>query len=254
MLFKRNKKPEGQGSQKPGQPEHSRRHYRRVPSRKHALGVKLTRNGVALGSGAVGDLSIGGARLVLGKGAPPALQPNDEVELLFESLVHPTQVRARARFLRECPQPDGVLHHAFEFTDLDALYPQLDNFYWNFFNRRRFTRVRPALDRRLMISLRSGAATLEVALNDLSLGGLGFVVDAARVESMLASGHYELTLPIPASEERFLCRADRRHATSRGRNVLFGLELLELDSAPALPALRRYLSERENEMARWEAS
>lgn len=255
MFFKRKKKESAadDGPTSGSDASRRRRFYRRSPGRKHALGVRIERQGRVLGSGEVGDLSIGGVRLSFPRGGyPPELRAGEEVDLAFDSLAHPGKVLARARYMRSTPQKDGSVQQAFAFTDLEALYPQLDAFFWNFFNRRRVVRVRPALDRRLPLVLLSGTTTVEVAINDLSSRGLGFVLDPARAEPLLASGSYEISFPVPGSEERFSARSERRHATPHGKNVLLGLEFEEAAAAKTSPALARYLADREAEMARWE--
>ena len=250
MFFKRKKKASERNDEREG--ERGRRHYRRAPGRKHALGVRILHKGATVASAEVGDLSIGGVRLIYPKGAVPQFALGQEVELAFSSLAHAGTVQSLARFLRELTQPDGSVHHSFNFVDPEALYPQLDPFFWNFFNRRRAVRVRPALDRRLPLGLQAGAASTEVSVNDLSSRGLGFVLEAARAQALLAGSTYELALAIPGSEERFTCRAERRHATPRGKNVLFGLEFVGLETSSPSAALDRYLAEREAEQARWE--
>ncbi len=254
MFFKRKKKQEGRAGEPDGETDASakRRHYRRSPSRKHALGVKVSRKGATIASAEVGDLAIGGVRLIFPKGAVPDLTEGEVVELNFSSLMHPGSVHGNARFLRALRQPDGSLQHVLEFTDLDALYPQLDPFFWNFFNRRRFVRIRPALDRRLPLSLQAGAAAFEVSVNDVSTHGVGFVLEASRAEGLLAAANYEISFPIPGSEERFASRAERRHATPHGKNVLFGLEFVGRETSEESILLQRYLAGRESEQARWE--
>jgi c-di-GMP-binding flagellar brake protein YcgR len=252
MFFKKKKKQGEAADAQEGGDKARRRYYRRAPGRKHALSVQVSRKGVLLGSAEVVDLSIGGVRLSFHKSSVPRLAEGEVIDLRFDSLTHPGSVQVHARTLRAAPQEDGSEQLSLEFTDVEALYPQLDAFFWNFFNRRRVVRVRPALDRRLPLSLRAGATSIEVAINDVSLRGLGFILESSRAEGLLAAASYDVSFPVPGSEERFSCRAERRHATSRGKNVLFGLEFASLETPGESLPLQRYVDQRESEQARWE--
>jgi hypothetical protein len=103
-------------------------------------------------------------------------------------------------------------------------------------DRRRHVRVRPAADYDVRVEVVEGALFLRVQVVDVSLGGLGILIEPP-VDAYQLGGALELRLTTPEAEP-LRVKAIVRH---RARGVC-GVEFQEL-SEPALAALRRGVAE-----------
>jgi c-di-GMP-binding flagellar brake protein YcgR len=269
MFFKRRKKKGPAGPEERKGFEDLRRHYRRAPNRKHALGVQLMGASFPPIPAEAMDVSAGGARLAFTPDCDPKFHENFEAELAFTSLVHEGQVRAPARLLRREEGEDGKVLYAFEFKDVTRLFEQVDPFFAKFFNRRRASRLRPALGARVPATLAipdggtpneavtNGATTeggVDAALQDISLFGAGFTLTGDAAAALVEVERPRLTITVPGQEQNFVCHARRRHATARGSGFVLGYEFEDPQSEPGVDSLRKYVAWREDEIQRWEGT
>jgi hypothetical protein len=103
-------------------------------------------------------------------------------------------------------------------------------------DRRRHVRVRPTADYDVRVEVVEGALFLRVQVVDVSLGGLGILLEPL-VDAYQLGAAVELRLGMPGAEP-LRVKAIVRH---RARGVC-GMEFQELGE-PALAALRRVVAE-----------
>ena len=278
MFFRRKKK-----EQAPSRIE-LRRHYRRAPAKKHALGVKLLPGastalagsadadsaggrGEAPGgvpvAGELLDLSAGGAGVFFPAARDPELEVGDSVNLSFTSLVHGGEIRAAARVATsvEEEEPRRGRRYGFEFTDCEALFAQLDAYYFNFFNRRRAMRVRPALDKKLPAEISYhdetfGDQSVPIIFHDISPDGFGAILSADKAPTLDGVTRLEVQLQLPGQEEPMGWKALLIHRSLRGRSLVVGAVFLMDESeavGPERQALADYCARREAEIALWDS-
>lgn len=255
MFFRRKKKTnEAEGG--PSEQEELRQRYRRAPGKNHALGILLKLPGGSAVSGDLVDVSAGGAAVRFASERDPDLRVGQSVQLAFNSLLHGGEILVQVR-VASVRGEDDWRRYGFEFLQVEDLFRQLDSYYFNFFNRRRRIRVRPALDARLPLTIEWGGEELTQQVSDLSALGLGFNTNKASAARLEGVTEVQVHFPIPKTEHVIRTPAGVRHVTKLSRGILFGLEFLE-DGESALAGqqaiLRKYVKARERDMARWDSA
>lgn len=249
MFFRRKKKKDE------GPRSELRRHYRRAPGKKHALGVKLVRAEGPV-AGELIDLSAGGAGVLFPWDRDPVMEPGEEVELSFTSLVHGGEVKVAAvvASARDEEEPAGR-RYGFEFTDHERLFAQLDAYYFKFFNRRRAMRVRPALDKKLRAELSFGPGSMDVAIHDVSPDGFGVLMKPEDAQLLDGVNDMTCTFTLPGAKEATTWQARTVHLTSLAQGTALGAVFLiaEADAVgPERQALADYCAARAAEIALWD--
>lgn len=254
MFFRRKKKKDA-AEEPAGGPEELRQRYRRAPGKNHALGILLKVPGGNAVSGDLIDVSAGGAAVRFAIERDPDLRVGQAVQLAFSSLLHGGEILVDVR-VASVRGEDDWRRYGFEFQEVEELFRQLDSYYFNFFNRRRRMRVRPALDARLPLTIEWGGEELAQQVNDLSTLGLGFNANKATAARLEGVKEVEVHFPIPKTEHVIRTRAGIRHVTELSRGILFGLEFLDGDEqfAEQRAILRTYVKARESDMARWDSA
>ncbi len=252
MIFRRKKREQAPQAE-------MRREYRRVPGKKHALGVKLAASNQPPVAGELVDLSAGGVGVLFPGGRDPGLDPGQEVLLSFSSLMHGGEVVAEALARSSWDGDEGGRRYGFEFTDRERLFAQLDAYYFKFFNRRRAMRVRPALDRKLTATLAIESDSMEVSIHNISPDGFGVVVAPEKAGMLEGAEDLTCTFAVPktASQERaagvWLARAV--HLSPLPQGLVFGAVFLIPEDPEVIArrqALAEYCAERSAEMALWD--
>ena len=251
MFFRRKKKRDAGADQKGAE---QRQTYRRSPGKNHALGVVMHSAGADPFLGELVDVSAGGAGIRFSGDHDPRLLEGDTAVLAFSSLVHSGEVRVDVKVVRVQGEEEDQFHYGFEFMSSEQLFGQLDSFYFNYFNRRRNLRVRPALDRKLPLQIYWEGGNTDVLANDLSIAGLGFVLSPLKAERVPEVKLLVLEFKIPKTETVIESLARIRHRTKLSSGLLLGVELVPEDRElfeRTLPDLDEYCKRRERAMARW---
>jgi PilZ domain len=239
-----------------------RQHYRRSPGKKHALGVKVLRDGLPPVAGDLADLSAGGAGVSFSLERDPELEPSQVVRLSFTSLVHGGEVVGEAKICSSYETTDehgGAVtrRYGLEFCDREMLFAQLDAYYFKFFNRRRAMRVRPALDTNLLATLAFGPGRMQVQINDISADGFGVLATPEKASMLEEVEDLTCTFNLPKSDEPFCWQAQALHLSSLAHGVLFGAVFLIPDEPEAnaqRQLLADYCGDRMADMARWDTA
>jgi len=254
-MFFRRKKKKDQADQVRN--ENLRMRYRRVPGKNHALSVQLNRPSGDPVQGEVVDVSAGGAAILFTQDRDPELQPEQVVVLTFSSLVHGGEIVVHARVARIHPFADAGRRYGFEFVGVEALFEQLDTFYFNFFNRRRVVRVRPALDSKIKIKLSWEEGEIDASVNDLAVRGLGVVLNNSAANKLAGTAEVSLAFAIPKSPLEIECPGFIAHRTELTKGRLLGVGFATVDEADFKPIheeLAAYVAKRERDMARWDSA
>lgn len=258
MFFRRKKKDQPQrGEAAPPTPGEARKRYRRSPGKNHALGVSLRLPGAEPISGSIVDLSAGGAAVLFRHDRDPELAVGRTGQLVFSSLLHGGEIVVDCAVASVRGSPDTGRRYGFRFSGVEELFAQLDSYYFNFFNRRRRVRVRPALDTRLPVTLRLASGSFEAPASDLSVHGLGFMVNRSKADELSAAKGVDIEFKIPKTQEAVAVRARVVHVTELTRGVLAGLEFDPADATAFEDQRQRldaYARAREEDMARWDSA
>jgi len=231
----------------------ARQHYRRAPGKTHQLGVLLELADRRPLSGTLADVSAGGAAILFPKKSDPGPAVGQDVQLCFVSLGHGSEVRVPARVV-SARTDDQNRRYGFQFTDVEALFQGLDAYYFKFFNRRRTLRVRPDLGRRLEATVRALEFEGRMQVHDLSLKGLALLAEPAAAESVMAATTLAVEVALPKAPAPIGGPIVPRHATTHGKQVRVGFEVLELTGGnKAGKVLESYLEARRADIARWES-
>lgn len=221
-------------------PDDHRAHYRRTPGRADALGVKVICSNGAPIPGVLIDLSAGGAAVVFDQDMSGELTVDEVRELVFSSLT--TSSFRAAAMVRSIPQEDGPNRYGFQFLDGVALFEQLDDSFYRYFNRRRFRRAKPAIGEHFRAVLSFGELAADVEIRDISMGGVGIVVDeeiAAQLEVEMST---DLDLHIPKTDQVLRTYAIIRHMTPDAKGVRLGLAMEPATEAVTKRQLKRALA------------
>jgi c-di-GMP-binding flagellar brake protein YcgR len=253
MFFRRKKKVE---QQETGQ-ENLRMRYRRVPGKNHALSVQLNRPSGDPIQGEVVDVSAGGTAILFTHDRDPVLQAEQVVVLTFSSLVHGGEIVVHARVARIHPFADSGRRYGFEFVGVEALFEQLDSFYFNFFNRRRVVRVRPALDTKIKVRIGWGDEHMDALANDVSARGLGIMLNNTSTSRLDGMVDLVLSFALPKSPLEIECPGAITHRTELSKGRLIGVGFTTVDMPDFLPIhseLKTYVDKREKDIARWDSA
>lgn len=240
-------------------PEDHRTHYRRVPGRGDALGVKVICSNGAPISGVLIDLSAGGAAVVFDQDMSGDLLVDEVRELVFSSLTA-SSFRAAA-VVRSIPQEGGPNRYGFQFLDGVALFEQLDDSFYRYFNRRRFRRAKPGIGERFKAVLKIEGEAIDVSVRDVSMGGVGFVVSEEDAARLAVDQPVAIDLHVPKTEHVLATYAIVRHLTpdTSGVRVGFSMEpasegASKRNTKRALAALSDYIQRRLDEIDRYNSA
>ncbi len=240
-------------------PEDQRVHYRRVPGKGAALGVKLLCASGAPVAGTLVDLSAGGTAIEFDDDLTQELEVGSERELVFSSLTV-NSVRATA-VVRMVPNERMPKRYGFEFADGATLFEQLDDTFYKFFNRRQYRRAKPALGEKVTGELGFANYQLTVNIYDLSNGGASFYIPEDVVEHLEVDMPVELSLRIPKTQWNLVHYAIIRHITPEARSFRVGVSMevvAESDSKRNIKRARAaysdYLQQRIDEMDRYNSA
>ncbi|QDV05499.1 Flagellar brake protein YcgR [Planctomycetes bacterium Poly30] len=204
-------------------PEDQRVHYRRIPGKSAAMGVKLICANGAPVSGALIDLSAGGVAIEFDEDLTQELEIGSERELIFSSLTVKS-VRALG-IVRMVPNERTPKRFGFEFTDGAALFQQLDDSFYKYFNRRQFRRAKPALGEKVYAEFGWGNILQTVDIYDLSRGGASFYVPHDLAAQLELDMPVELVLRVPKTDFTLVHYAIVRHVTQDSRGFRVGVSM-----------------------------
>lgn len=240
-------------------PDDQRVHYRKAPGKGAALGVKLVCANGSPVSGVLMDLSAGGVAIEFEDDLCDELELGAERELVFSSLTS-RPVRANAA-VRMTPNERTPRRYGFEFADAHALFEQLDDSFYKYFNRRQFRRAKPALGETVHAQFSFGSVQETVEVYDLSRGGASFYVPDDLVGHLEIDMPVELSIRVPKTNHTLVNYAICRHGAQDSKGYRIGVAMEPLpDSAgkrtnkKALIAYTDYLQKRIAEMDRYNSA
>lgn len=244
---------------KKSQPEDQRSHYRRHPERGDALAVKVICSNGAPIAGVLVDLSAGGAAVVFDHDMSGDLRVDEVRELVFSSLT--TRSFRAAAMVRSVPGDTGVGRYGFQFLDGAALFEQLDDSFYRYFNRRRFRRAKPALGERFRGVLKFENLAVDVDVRDVSMGGVGLVLAEEVAGQLRVDMPAALDLYVPKTDLVLEMYAIIRHLTPDAKGVRVGLATEPAEGGAskrttkrAVAALNDYVTRRLDEMDRYNSA
>ncbi|MCC7014633.1 MAG: PilZ domain-containing protein [Planctomycetes bacterium] len=232
----------------------ARKQYRKRNSKSQPLEATLRVGGWEPLRVELLDLSMHGAGLRVPFAHDRNLKVGDVIELRIGSMMR-NEVATTARVANVAADGQTHIRYGVEFTNLGALYSQLDSYYARHFNRRKQLRVLPSLDKRVHATLKFGGEELRVPVFDISEGGVGVTLtkdSAARVAEL---GVLDIALQLPGVDKPISCRTQIRHRTPMRNNILVGLEF-EVEGERAIGArmgdVLAFVKARAAEIAMWE--
>jgi len=230
--------------------QQQRQHYRTVPPKKIAFGAYLEGVGGTHVHCQVADVSAGGVGLVFSAQDDPRLEEGGEVMLGFQALALSDTVRVQATVVGQVSVSEGV-RYGFRFGDLATLFDQLDSQLFKVFNRRTHLRVLPQLGTRLKMMVQLGSEEWAIAVNDVSIEGVGFVVDESSLELVQDVESFSASLHLPGMKIVKL-ELSRRHLTGTDAGFLVGSSIEVHGGKKAMKSLQEYIDARAQDMARWD--
>lgn len=238
-------------------PDNRRRHYRRALSKKHGLGVQVRNTGALSVNGDLIDISAGGAAAVFRSGSDPLLPAGSATMLVFTTLGRQGEIQVLSKVASTLPVEEGVKYR-FEFTDLPGLFAQLDEYYVRFFNRRKFLRVRPALDQRVDVTVDTVNGEVVGKMYDLTRSGVGIELDADKANRLAGAQELVLRFKIRGIPIDFQLKAIAVHITPSRTGFVLGARIVPMEQDPEFEAqcsaIDEYASKRADEIARWDAA
>ncbi|NUP98126.1 MAG: PilZ domain-containing protein [Planctomycetaceae bacterium] len=198
------------------------------------------------------DLSIRGAGARVPLNDDRKFEKGDKVELAITGMMR-AEITAEARIASVKPDRGGFVRVGFEFQQPEKVAEQLDTFYLKHFNRRRDQRVSPAIDRRVLATLRVEGIELKGTLGDVAESGVALVLTLADGERVpkAETGEIEFRLPGCANYKLNVCL---RHRTATRERLVVGLEFDKGDERlhKISTELTEFVAKRAAEMALWD--
>jgi c-di-GMP-binding flagellar brake protein YcgR len=229
-----------------------RRHYRTSPPSRKSLKAYVGTDRTRCWKGFIEDITSGGARLSFPGEDHPVYALHESVYVQISSpylertLVIPSIVSYRYESVERAT-------YGFEFKKRPAELIHLPAPLQPVFNRRRDRRVRPAPEQPIHLTvMTSDGERYETLAQDISTGGLSFVL-AAHEGALLAPGDtIEVEIRLPGSRETFRAKAilSSRGQTEGGMRLGASFEAASRDLAPLKEALASYVRDRRREIAR----
>jgi hypothetical protein len=205
------------------------------------------------------DVSAGGAAIRFDRELGDVLPLETQIELRFTSLTKGS-INVQAT-VRSGPRPDAPKRFGFQFLDQADLFRQLDESFYKYFNRRRWVRAQPALDRRVTAQVAFGDLALDLDVHDLSREGVSFAMPADVAAQVKSDTPLEITIPVPRVDAAVTFFGLVRHKTATQLTQRIGCTLQPGDgknvrkaSKKDLAALDEYIAHRVAEMERYNSA
>jgi len=244
---------------KKARPSDQREHYRRAQGGKATLGVRLILPTGETVPGELMDVSAGGVAIKFEPSVVSILELESVYELRFTSLSRGS-IKALAS-IRSGPRPNAPDRFGFQFVDQGDLFRQLDDSFYKYFNRRRWVRAQPALDRRVVANVAFGDQALELDVHNLSREGVSFIMPGDVAALLRADTSLVVKVPVPKSDAVVTFYGLVRHSsvTPQGLRVGVALEPFEADGSKKrlekdLKQLEAYIGHRVEEMERYNSA
>lgn len=238
---------------KPTELQDLRSFYRHLPDKKHAVGAKVR---FADGRSAVIrllDLSAGGAGISFSPERDPELEIGSELTISFSSLRSRTEVRAAAKVANRLSE-GGEHRYGVAFTDLAGLFAELDQFWFQSFNRRHLPRALPALDARVALELSGAGRAFGSVLHDISTEGLSAVTAADSAELLQVGAALAGQLTLKRGGPAIELSLQVLHSREVSNKLHFGASMLwpeDSQESPERQLIDEYCKKRLEEVARW---
>ncbi|MCY3000351.1 MAG: PilZ domain-containing protein [Planctomycetota bacterium] len=248
MFFKKRKPtPEPQSTRR-----NQRSEYRRELTKASLFEATLRAGSYPLVRIELIDLSIRGAGARVPIPDDSKYEKGDAVVISITGMLR-AEVKATARIASVRPDGAGFVRLGFEFQQPEKVGQQLDTFYLKHFNRRRDQRVSPAIDRRVLATLRVDGTEIKGTLGDVAESGVALVLTLADGERLpkADNGEIEFRLPGCATYKLNVCL---RHRTVTRERVVVGIEFDKGDERLHRNSteLAEFIAKRAAEMALWD--
>ncbi len=244
---------------KKSRPADQREHYRRAPGKKATLGVRIVLPTGEQVLGELIDVSAGGAAVRFESDLSKILELEHVYELRFTSLTR-GNIKVIAA-VRSGPRDNAPNRYGFQFVDQTELFRQLDESFYKFFNRRRWMRAQPALDRRVKAEVAFGDSAIDLDVHDLSLEGVSFVMPDDVAAMIDADTSLEVKIPVPRTEAEVVFFGLVRHKSPTPTGLRVGCALEPVDGdlgrkrmKKELAALEDFIAKRVEEMERYNSA
>lgn len=195
------------------------------------------------------DLSVGGVGVSVPLTKELNIVEGSRIKLRVQHLSRPNAITAAAEVITISNVGTSV-RYGIRFVSVSEVVQQIDSFYARWFNRRRSARVMPDFATKVNATVRWADGDMEARVHDVSMGGVGILVDSDQVLGLKAKDRVELSIPIPGMALPIACRAKVVGIKTFTKNVLVGLEFEPNGGIERFAAgLQRYLDERQRSIA-----
>ena len=170
------------------------------------------------------DMNIHGARVIAPFHFAPSEADGQPVRLDIRHESRQWAVQAHSRVTQLNRWSDDKVMLELEFTQLGALYAQLDNALGRYFNRRGEDRVAPAEGERIGVRLARGPHRVRGLASDLSSTGLCTRAPLVQAAVFRLGEHVQASIDLPGSAEEIEVSGTVRHGYRDGEDVHLGIE------------------------------
>lgn len=205
------------------------------------------------------DVSAGGAAIRFEADLTSILELETLYELRFTSLTR-GNIRVQAA-VRSGPREGAPNRFGFQFIDPSELFRQLDESFYKYFNRRRWVRAQPALDRRVKAEVAFAESAIDLDVHDLSREGVSFIMPddvAAMIESDTS---LEVTITVPRTDSAVTFYGLVRHKSATPQGLRVGCALEPADGEAGKKRAKKdferfeeYIAKRAEEMDRYNSA
>jgi hypothetical protein len=234
-----------------------RKFYRRPHPRAHELSVGVVVRKGEVRMGEMVDLSIRGTGAKFVTEQQTDLAPGNRVLVRISAAGREEKIETAARVVFQLEPRGSTARFGFEFTDSEGLQLQLSDFFRRVFNRRRAMRARPPFNALIPTSIWWGGQDFEGSLVELSTDGASLHVARETAEALPLKSLIWVRFQLPGIERELggSCHVVRRSHTPGGPSTLgVNFDMKQPKGwAETSPALTRWVLERSEDSARWNA-
>ena len=199
MFFRRKRsRPEPE----PERPEDKRRLYR-APVDSETIRATVVREGREPVQAGVVDLSLEGAGIAVPRHLDPGLEPGEVVALSLRHLGEGWVVETAACVEQSHHGGGANVKYGLTFLNTGSLYAQLEDRLGVYFNRRRHERVRPDLDKDVIVRLRQAGHRPRGPVYDISESGLCVSLDLVSSTALDPARPVGLSFELPGCKVPF---------------------------------------------------
>ncbi len=206
--------------------QEKRRHYRVHQAAMPTLHAVVPYTDGSRRTGRCQDICVGGAGVRFTTDQDPLLEVGQDLVLVFETPSFAGTLQLASRVLSKHVLDATALRYTFVFTHPEELEQHVVGIWGRWFNRRHYRRLAPDSTTAVPAQIRWPRGNIDGRVIDVSMGGLGIAIPAARAQDLEGVGQIVLSVVLAENigELRFAALV---RSTSRGVNTArIGLELV----------------------------